>query len=74
MKSTMTALVLLLCAVAVSAQDRPFMEDLSYYVENLEMFELNQEDGRAHHVPEKSILLNGTWKFKYAESPAEIPS
>ena len=55
MKSTMTALVLLLCAVAVSAQDRPFMEDLSYYVENLEMFELNQEDGRSYHIPDKSM-------------------
>lgn len=73
MKNIMTALCLLL-AVSLSAQDKPFMEDLSYYVENLEVFELNQEDGRAHHVPEKSILLNGTWKFRYAESPAGIPS
>ena len=73
MKNIMTALCMLL-AVSLSAQDKPFMEDLSYYVENLEVFELNQEDGRAHHVPEKSILLNGTWKFRYAESPAGIPS
>ena len=74
MKSTMTALVLLLCAVAVSAQDRPFMEDLSYYVENLEMFEFNQEDGRSYHIPDKSISLNGEWKFRYAESPDQIPA
>ena len=50
------------------------MEDLSYYVENLDMFELNQEDGRSYHIPDKSISLNGDWKFRYAESPDQIPS
>lgn len=64
----------LLAATAVSAQDKPFMEDISYYIENLDVFELNQEEGRVFHVPEKSILLNGTWKFRYAESPDQIPS
>ena len=73
MKNIMTALCLLL-AVSLSAQDKPFLEDLSYYVENLDVFELNQEDGRAYHIPEKSISLNGIWKFRYAESPSEIPS
>lgn len=73
MKNIMTALCLLL-AVSLSAQDKPFLEDLSYYVENLDVFELNQEDGRAYHIPEKSISLNGKWKFRYAESPSEIPS
>lgn len=73
MKNIMTALCLLL-AVSLSAQDKPFLEDISYYVENLDVFELNQEDGRAYHIPEKSISLNGKWKFRYAESPSEIPS
>jgi len=73
MKNIMTALCLLL-AVSLSAQDKPFLEDLSYYVENLDVFELNQEDGRAYHIPEKNISLNGKWKFRYAESPSEIPS
>lgn len=73
MKNIMTALCLLL-AVSLSAQDKPFLEDISYYVENLDVFELNQEDGRAYHIPEKSISLNGIWKFRYAESPSEIPS
>ena len=39
------------------------MENLPYYVENLEVFGLNQEPGRAFHIPESSISLNGTWKF-----------
>lgn len=74
MKNTLTTLLLALICISVPAQNKPFMEDLSYYVENLEVFELNQVDGHAYHIPEKSISLNGTWKFKYAESPAEIPS
>ena len=50
----------MLVALSVSAQNKPFLEDLSYYVENLEVFELNQEEGRAYNIPEKSISLNGT--------------
>jgi len=74
MKNTLTTLLLTLLCISVSAQNKPFLEDLSYYVENLEVFELNQVDGHAYHIPEKSISLNGTWKFKYAESPEDIPS
>jgi hypothetical protein len=59
MKKLMTLLVLMLLSAALSAQDKPFLEDLPYYVENLSVFELNQEDSRAHHVPDKSISLNG---------------
>ena len=74
MKNRVTILVLLLSAVALSAQDKPFLDDIPYYIENLSVFELNQEDGRSYHIPEKSISLNGDWKFRYAESPGEIPS
>lgn len=74
MKHFVVYFSLLMVALQLSAQDKPFLEDISYYVENLEVFELNQEDGRSYYIPEKSILLNGAWKFKYAESPEEIPS
>ena len=63
----------MLVALSVSAQNKPFLEDLSYYVENLEVFELNQEEGRAYNIPEKSISLNGTWKFNYTETPYDVP-
>ena len=49
------------------------MEDLSYYVENLSVFELNQEEGRAFHIPETNVSLNGNWKFFYSDNPAGIP-
>lgn len=29
------------------SQDKPFMDDLYYYLENTEVFEVGQEDGRA---------------------------
>ncbi|MBR4810647.1 MAG: hypothetical protein IK039_02670, partial [Bacteroidaceae bacterium] len=54
-------------------QDPEFMENLPYYVENLEVFGLNQEPGRAFHIPESNISLNGTWKFNLYENPLEVP-
>jgi hypothetical protein len=74
MNNRIITLFLMLSTVALSAQDKPFLEDIPYYIENLSVFELNQEDSRSYHIPEKSISLNGNWKFRYAESPAEIPS
>lgn len=56
----------MLSTAALSAQDKPFLEDLPYYIGNLDVFELNQEDSRAHHIPDKSISLNGQWNFRYA--------
>ncbi len=49
------------------------MENLPYYVENLEVFGLNQEPGRAFHIPERNISLNGTWKFNLYQNPLEVP-
>ena len=63
MKRLIITMTCLAGALTLSAQDKPFLEDLSYYTENLKVFELNQEEGRAYHIPEKSLLLNGTWKF-----------
>jgi len=54
-------------------QEKPFMENLSHYLENPSVFELNQMDGRAFFIPEGAISLNGTWKFLYAEAPDGIP-
>lgn len=59
--------------VAVSAQNKPYLQDLPYYVENLNMYGEGQEEGRAFHLPESSISLNGTWKFFYCESPYDVP-
>lgn len=63
------AMPLLLCA-----QNKPFMEDLKYYISNLDIYELNQEEGRAFHIPDKNVSLNGKWKFFFGENPSEIPA
>ena len=69
--------LILAFAVAVPgllfAQGKPFMQDLPYYVENLSVYGLNQEEGRAFHIPDRNISLDGNWKFCYSDSPAGIP-
>ncbi|MBO7575794.1 MAG: DUF4981 domain-containing protein [Bacteroidales bacterium] len=62
-----------LAPALLPAQNKPFMQDLSYYVENLSVYGLNQEEGRAFHIPSKHISLDGKWKFFYSENPAGIP-
>ena len=59
--------------ITISAQNKPYMQDLPYYVENLNMYGEGQEEGRAFHLPEGSVSLNGTWKFLYCESPYDVP-
>ena len=66
-------LALALNSCGTKEQDPKFMENLPYYVENLEVFGLNQEPGRAFHIPERNISLNGTWKFNLYENPLEVP-
>jgi beta-galactosidase len=59
--------------VLLPAQEKPYLDHLSDYIENLAVFEENQEPGRAFHIPEKHLSLNGTWKFSYHESPRDVP-
>lgn len=63
----------LIAPACLTAQVKPYMQNLPYYVENLEMFSEGQEEGRAYHIPETNISLNGTWKFFYADCPADVP-
>ena len=71
MRKTLT-LCLLALALPVGAQS--YLERLSDYIENTSVFEENQEPGRAFHLPEQALSLNGTWKFGYYESPTEVPA
>ena len=73
MRKSILSLACTLAAIQAFAQNKPYLEDLPYYVENLAVFEQNQEPGRAFHIPEHSLSLNGTWKFQYFESPLEVP-
>lgn len=68
---------LLLCfsfACSLFAQPAKFLDNIYHYIENTSVFELNQEEGRAYFMPQKTISLNGDWKFFYSETPEGIPS
>ena len=47
--------------------------DLPYYVSNLDVFEAGQEEGRAFHIPDRRLSLNGNWRFGYYEAPGDVP-
>jgi beta-galactosidase len=74
--------------IPVSAQKYDFLPNVYNYLENTQMFELNQEEGHVPLVPFLNsdgalkndrlrssfyISLNGTWKFHYAETPEGTP-
>ena len=69
-------IIITLCLVLLQpavAQNKPFLENLPYYLENPAVFEMGQESGRAYHIPSQSISLNGKWRFQYYESPYDVP-
>lgn len=57
----------------LSAQRSPFQEHLSDYIENLAVFETNQEPGRAYFIPAKHLMLNGKWRFRWSDTPDNAP-
>ena len=56
------------------AQPDKFLDNIYYYLENTSVFEENQEEGKTYFLPEKTISLNGEWKFLYSETPEGIPT
>ncbi|MDO5442548.1 MAG: glycoside hydrolase family 2 TIM barrel-domain containing protein [Bacteroidia bacterium] len=72
-KLSLLTVLVLLAPVYAGAQDKPYLQDLPYYVENLAVYGEGQEDGRAFHIPASSVSLNGTWKFMFCESPYDVP-
>lgn len=60
--------------VQSAAENQDFIGNLYNYIENLDVFEYGQEESHAYYIPEHHKLLNGSWKFFYADTPEEIPS
>jgi beta-galactosidase len=82
--ATLVALVVGLTALA----QRPTFDNIYSYIENTDVFELNQIEGHTVCVPHTTIdgaskadrwqnrnvlSLNGTWKFNFANTPEETP-
>lgn len=74
MKELFVACALSLSALNLFAQQKGFMDHLYDYIENKDLFELNQEEGRAYFIPQHHKLLNGQWKFFFANTPEGIPA
>jgi beta-galactosidase len=62
-----------IACISVFAQENPFGKPLSEYIENLTIFEENQEEGRAYFIPAESQSLNGNWKFFWKDTPKNLP-
>ena len=80
-------LFVVLAGLAASAQ-QPAFTDVYSFIENTEVFEVNQTEGHTVCVPFKSVgealnqqksksenvlSLNGEWKFHYADTPEGTP-
>lgn len=70
------------------SQEKRFLDDIYYFLENTSVFEQNQEEGHTPIVPYRSVIdalinnkekspgylsLNGTWKFYFSETPEAAP-
>ena len=64
----------LTCAASVYSQGVNYLDNLYDFIENTSVFELNQEEGRSYHIPQKHLSLNGEWKFLYSDVPENIPA
>jgi beta-galactosidase len=89
MKNVIPFILFLITSLMSSAQDKPFLSDIWYYLENPEIYELNQEEGHVPLVPYATVdealnnnrsksasylSLNGRWKFYYSDTPEGTPA
>lgn len=62
------------CIIPLSAQQKTYLENISEYIENLSVFETNQEPGRCYFIPNSKLTLNGAWKFLWSPNLKGIPN
>ena len=72
--ATILCLSTVLMSYKAGAENQDFIGNIYNYIENLDVYEYGQEESRAYYIPEHHTLLNGDWKFFYADTPEEIPS
>ncbi len=88
MKKILLSLLFLVFLVSSFGQTNKFLDNIYNYIEDPGMFTLNQEPGHVPLVPFSSLSqalgndwsksggyqsLNGTWKFKWQETPDLVP-
>ena len=70
LKKSLTLAVTLIGSLQIQAQ---YLERIYDYIEDLSVFEENQEEGHAFYVADKHMSLNGQWRFFFANTPEEVP-
>ena len=88
MKKKILLIFICLGSALASAQQKPFLSNIYDYLENTQVFELNQEAGHTPLVPYQTVdealnndrlkaddfmSLNGTWKFHFSNTPEGTP-
>ena len=84
MKKAFLIVLFFFVYLILSAQEVGFLQNMYQFLENTQVFELNQEEGHVPLVPFNtvqealdasrnkstwSLSLNGTWRFHYADTP-----
>jgi len=84
MKRKLISVLFLTAVIAVAAQEKSFLSNIYDYLENTQVFEVNQVEGHVPLVPYLTVdealknnrsgatsflSLNGTWKFHFANTP-----
>ena len=59
-----------MASMSVRAQ---YMKNIYKYIEDLSVYEENQEEGHAYYLADSHVSLNGKWKFFFADTPEGIP-
>lgn len=73
LRKTICFFLIVCLGSTAEAQKSPYLNNLTDYIENLSVFEKNQEPGRCYFIPEKMLSLNGDWKFYWSDTPEGIP-
>ena len=70
LKKSLALAVTLIGSLQIQAQ---YLERIYDYIEDLSVFEENQEEGHAFYVADEHMSLNGQWRFFFANTPEEVP-
>ena len=88
MKTAGSLFFLLYAFSMICAQEAQYLKNIYHYLENTQVYELNQEEGHVPLTPYESVTealtfnriksafyksLNGTWKFHYSDTPEGTP-
>lgn len=88
MKRKLISVLFLTAVTSVAAQENSYLSNIYNYLENTQVFEVNQQEGHVPLVPYMTVnealknnrsgatsvlSLNGTWKFHFANTPEGTP-